>query len=385
MEQCRARFFGPYILVGCAAVFGMGVAGRAAIIATDGEVLTTVQELIDGQPGSVNSDREALDGDSSRLPLVASSALTSTDLSGTLISLGQSAVELADPYRLDQPNPEEFALEVACYSNAESVSYSVTGLAREMRTVVFTGSSDSPVSPEIEFGPGSRREVESRVFLSGAVVIWSVEALPDLAGISAELRVTITGQPGRRRLFETGLVLGQGAADPGRGTSTGPIRFEQVGLDELIEAGIDDRTAQILQSVADDGTLIVFVIPPQEHTYIYSVTADEPLTLTAEFEARVRNVPGKTGVAAAWGRPFSGLAEFIAHGLPGVDGQALQRSVNLAMARRGPVRNSPDTRLERVLTGPICGALGIVPLAVIGLGLFLMGGQRARGFPFGRG
>lgn len=372
MKRRRATFRKPFIFVGCAAVFGVSIVGRAAIVATDGTVSTIVQELLDGQPGSVNSDRETLDGDFSRLPLISSAALTSTDLAGGVVSLGQAVVELADPTRLDQPNPEELALEVACFSTAETVSYVVTGLARETRTILFTDSTATPAAPEIDFALRSTREVESRVFLSGAVVIWSVGQRPDLSGMSAELYVSVSGGPDGAPFFETSLAFVGGLADVAPPASIGPIRFERLGLDELINGGIDARSAEILRAVSQEGLLLLFMIPSQEHAYTYVVNANEPLTLTAEFETRVRNVPGGTGVAATLGRPFNELAEFISRSLPGVDGSAVERSVNQAMARRASGRSSRDARREHAPAVAMCGTLGIVSLTVIGLGLFLM-------------
>ncbi|MCH7886038.1 MAG: hypothetical protein IIC01_12435 [Planctomycetes bacterium] len=358
-----------FIMVGCAAAFGFSIVVQAAIVATDGTVSTIVQELLNGQPGSVNSDRKVLDGDISRLPLISSTALTSTDLAGGVVSLGQAVVELADPARLDQPNPEELALEVACFSTAETVSYVVTGLARETRTILF---SDSTTTPEIDFSLSSTREVESLVFLSGAVVIWSVEQRPDLSGMSAELYISISGGTDAAPLFETSLAFGGDLDNVDSPASNGPIRFERLGLDELINGGLDARSAEILRGVSQEGLLLIFMIPSQEHAYTYVVNANEPLTLTAEFETRVRNVPGGTGVAATLGRPFNGLAEFISRSLPGVDGSAVERSVNLAMASRAEGRPSRDAAREHVPAVAMCGTLGIVPLTLIGLGLLLM-------------
>ena len=92
MRRRWAMSWKLFIIVGCATTLGVSIVGRAAIVATDGTVSTIVQELLDGQPGSVNSDRKVLDGDISRLPLISSTALTSTDLAGGVVSLGQAVV-----------------------------------------------------------------------------------------------------------------------------------------------------------------------------------------------------------------------------------------------------------------------------------------------------
>ncbi|MEK7731471.1 MAG: hypothetical protein AAB363_06395 [Planctomycetota bacterium] len=339
-----------------------------AIVRTQARVETTVQELIDGAPGSVNADDGEFTADGVDLPLSVSVTLTSTDLDGALVSLGQGFSEFADPARLDLPNPQEFALEVACYSNAESISYSVTSIASEARTVLFTRRGSSAAPPEISFVGGSTRQVESRVFLSGAVVLWSTNAETNLDELRLELAVTITRDDDVTPLFETTLTVDGDDINP---SATGPIRFELVDLSELETLGLDEATLTVLQQVEAVDTLLVVVIPPQEHAYRYVVSADEELTLNAGLEVRVRNAPGGTGVAAVLGRPFQDLADFIERGLPGVDGEVVQRSLNDATANRAiSLVPSPDT--TRAIPR-LCGAGGA---AMIGL-IFLLGLMRA--------
>jgi hypothetical protein len=336
-----------------------------AVVGTTAKVSTTVQELIDGVPGSVNADDAAFPSAGTDFPLAASATLRSTDLNGALVSLGQGFSEFADPTRLDQPNPEEFALEIGCYSNAESISYSVSSQALENRSVIFTRPGNPAAPPEINFGLASTRDVESRLFLSGAVVFWSTHAETNLDELRVELTVKVSRGDTPTPLFETALRIdGRDAAV----SATGPIRHDRVGLDELAALGVDDTTLAILRRVQDEGSLMVLVIPPQEHAYRYSVTADEELTLDADLEIRVRNAPRGTGVAAVLGRPFKELAVFIEKGLPGVDGAVVQRSLNKAISQRemGLVP-SPHTA-QTIPTPRLCGTGGV---AMIGLCLSL--------------
>ncbi|MFH1111409.1 MAG: hypothetical protein V1790_19755 [Planctomycetota bacterium] len=343
-----------------------------AVVGTTAKVSTTVQELIDGVPGSVNADDAAFPAAGAELPLAASATLRSTDLNGALVSLAQGFSEFADPTRLDQPNPEEFALEIGCYSNAESISYSVLSQALESRSVIFARAGNPAAPPEISFGSSSARDVESRLFLSGAVVFWSTHAETNLDELRVELTVRVSRGDTPTPLFETALRIdGRDAAV----SATGPIRHDRVGLDELAALGVDDATLAILRRVQDEGSLMVLVIPPQEHAYSYSVTADEELTLNADLEVRVRNAPRGTGIAAVLGRPFEELSAFIEKGLPGVDGEVVRQSLNKAISQRemGFVP-SPDTartipsRLRTSPTPRLCGAGGV---AMIGLSLSL--------------
>ena len=350
----------------------------AAVIGTDAAVSTTVQELIDGVPGSVTSDTEELALDLSNFPLIASGNLTSTDLEGALVSMGQAFGEFSDPTRLDQPNPEEFAMEVGCYSNAESVAYSVTSATEELRTVVFTTPGNPLAEPEIDFELSTTRTAESRIFLSGAVIFWSTEPGRNLDEMLSELSVTVTEADTNAILFETLLTIAGEGTDQVRSAATGPIRFEIVDLDDLLDEGVDEDTISVLKRVEREGTLIVVAIPPQEHPYTYTVTADEPLILGAELTARVRNIPGGTGVAATLGRPFENLADFIEQGLPGVNGVAFQRSLNAATASRSIGLVIPEDSPARITGVRLCGALGFESAALLALGLIATLGRSRR-------
>jgi hypothetical protein len=335
------------------AMCALSAKALGAVVAVDASVVTAVQELIDSQPASVNADDDLRNADGSNLPLLAAADVVSTDLEGSLVAQGRGFATFADPTRLDQPNPEELALETACFSNAESVSYLVTASVVETRTLRFTPS-------EIVFASDGTREVESVVFVSGAIVFWSADPGADLGGMNSEISFVVSRGGVEATLFQTSLVVqgdGQGGVVS---EAVGPIGFEAIGLNELADRGVDEATIGILQQVADQGVLIVLAIPLQEHAYRYISRANVSFELTARLEARIRNAPNGTGVAVTMGRPFSELANFIEQGLPGVKGESLQRAVNDSVAARtggGPKVPSDDTARDEPRWTP-CGALG---------------------------
>ena len=351
------------VLAGVIACWAVGSAS-ASITAVGGTVSTTVQERVDRAPASVSSDRQTLGVDAAEWPLEVTASLTSTDLDGLLVSLGQGFGDFTDPTGLDQPNPEEFGAEVACYSNAESVSYSVQSSAVETRSVVFSAA-------ELGGAAGGTREVESTVFLSGAVVFWSTRPDVNLDEMLAELSVTVTRDNTDPPLFETRLELAGGTGPEVRPVATGPIRLEVIGVDELADEGANAESVAILEQVGENGTLVIVLVPPQEHAYTYDVVTDEVFALTATLEARVRNIPGGTGVAAVVGRPFRNLAEFIGLGLSGLDGEAVQRSLNEATAKReiGLIPAASSTSPQPAWG--LCGAFGLEGVALLSLATFL--------------
>lgn len=354
----------------CSITFLLCIVGLvdAAIVNTTGSVETVIQELVDGTVASTSSATDTLNTDQSNFPLLASGELTTTDLDGTSLSLGQGFSQFLDPTRLNQPNPESFALEVSSYSNAADTAYVVTSTASETRTVLFAGPDNPTLQAEIQFDDDLTREILSRVYLSGAVVLWSTDDDVNLNGLMADITVTITNGATGEILFGTTLSVDVNTGGAVNATTTGDIRVQQVNINAFINSQVDDDTANILDEVEENGTLIILTIPQQFHNYTYTVTADTPFLLTANLEMTVRNAPGGTGVAATLGRPFENLAEFIEEGLPGVDGETIEKTIN------GEINQSlaglDDKPEGQTLPGDsFCGAFG-VELMIFGL-LFL--------------
>lgn len=344
---------------------------QAAVISTTATVSTIVQELIDGVPGSISSDENQLAAGAADASLQVEGSLLSTDLDGALVAMAQGFSDFLDPSRLDQPNPEEFGLEVAGFANGSRVAYTVDASSTESRTILFTTPGNPLADPEITFGPSGTQTVESRVFISGAVIFWSTQPGRDLTGMSSELSVSVTRDDNGVVLFSTTLdIIGDGTTSVGP-TRTGALVFEIVTLDDLREDGVDDDTLAVLEQVETTGSLLLVVIPPQEHAYTYTVSADQPIVLTAALSARIRNMPDGTGVAATLGRPFENLVGFIEEALPGVDGAALQESVN-AISKARSLGLIPMSQSIPTAGGSLCGAMGAGSLALLGLGLAML-------------
>lgn len=345
---------------------------NAAIIGFDARASTTVQELLDGQAASVSSDLQEWDGIADVLPLQAFASVITSELAGPGGARGQAVSDFDDPQRLDQPNPEEFGLEVAGFANVASVGYTVLSEGVERRIVLFTSPGANPEVPaEIEFDADGTLLVSSRVYVSGAVLVWALDENADLTGISAELGITVTQDAATTPVFSSGLELQGGAGGTLTSELNTPLVYELGGLELLVNESDEEAVEQVAAGLETVGTVAVVLISPQEHTYSYPVTADRQTLLTAEFALRVRNVPGGTGVAAVLGRPFDTLADFIENALPEVDGAALQASLNKSVEDRavGLVNDGQGEAVDRTR---LCGAFGGEALALLllaGLGV----------------
>lgn len=357
--RCAAALCAGFVLCVTALVSG-------AVIDTQASISTTVQELLDGSPGSVTSDQDQLLSGGTNLPLLATGNVGTTDLEGTLIATGQAFAALTEPLLGGETNPEEFTLEVSSYANGDTASYAVDAEAVESRTVLFARDGNPLADPDFDFGLSSTRRVESRIFLSGAIVFWSTQAGLSLENMLGEFSLQVTRDDTGATLFSTFLSVAGQDANSVTPTSGGPLQFSVVTIDDLRGEGVDESSLAILEQVEAGGTLIVLAIPEQEHPYTYTVTADEQFVLTATLRATAHNVPGGTGVAVTLGGPFENLADFMAQGLSGVDGAGVERSINAITVSRKIGFVPASTHMSG---GSMCGAFGaeMIPIVVVGL------------------
>jgi hypothetical protein len=312
------------------------------VLSTSARVEITVQEFIDGQPASFTDDLEEFPAMADSPELSAFGRLTSTDLGGFLEAMGQSFSDFVPPSDLSG-NPRELAVEAACYSNSSTASYSVGSSAQEDRRILL-----SPA--EAGFDANGVAAVQSRFFLSGAIVLWSVGP-SDLANVVGTAHISVVDGNSGDVLFESEiLVRNSGESEL---NVTGPVIARAVSLPELANLGVDDASLDVLRDVQDRGQLLMVIIPTQSHLYDYAVTLNEPLTLQARLQIELSNTTGQTGVAATIGRPFSNLAAFVQTALPEVNGESLQSALNKAIAQSGT-----GVYPGRPVTSP-CGAFGL--------------------------
>lgn len=352
---------------------------RAAVIGGTASTSTLVQEVIDGEPGSVTSDAGEADLLAGPLPVLSEAALTSTDLNAMLVSQGRGFAQVDDPTRLDQPNPEELRLEAACYSKAANIEYVVNSSATELRHVVFTTAGSDVADPEIRFNANGKQTIESSVFLSGIVMVWTTGTDVDLTGLEGTVDITITSDA--EPVWSTTLAVS--VNDQGAPTFdvTGPLTVTELTVDDLAaQETLDAATIDQLRSLAESGTLLMLAIEDQEHPYQYEVTADVPIDLQANMTIDLHTPPGGVGMAATLGGPFENLAQYVTETLPSVDGAAVQRAINAAAFSPsssdvpGGTTDGATTPTPTGTATPLCGVFGVEGL----IGLFLPFGMAVR-------
>ncbi len=337
---------------------------RAAIIGVQARVSSNVQELLGGEPGSASNDDALFDPFAPNFPLESLAGLGTTDVGGGTSALGRSASALIDPTASQTTNPAEFGLEVACFSNVDGIAYSVSATGDESRRLVF--SSDSKIDPlPIEFNEDGTREIESQVFFSGAMLLWSLNEETLVEEMLGELYLGIRQEGEDGMLFETAVLLDSFDKTNPKPTIVGPLSFEVGGV-SLLRSGADEATRKALDNLDKAGDVVVILIPFQQHTYRYTVRENEELTIAATFETLAQIRGSGVGAAVAWGREFTDLDQVIADAMDGVDGALVQKAINARIRVRdgeAPTNDEPNSG-DRPAAMNLCGAMGVEPLFI---------------------
>ncbi|MEE9294564.1 MAG: hypothetical protein V3W34_06355 [Phycisphaerae bacterium] len=273
-------------------------------------------------------------------------------------------------------NPGEIGIEADCFSNDPSTRYELKSSVEETRVVSFDADDLG-----VLFGT---QTVNSAVFVSGAMFLWSTVPGRDLTGLSAEVSFVVR----RFDADENEEPVGDGQILLEETVSLNGGPNGSVTLDNdsalFVFAGDltilpDDPEAAGLGEVDLGAAAVaqVAVLLEQNVSYSYEVVPGQVLILQAEFSITAANVPGGTGVAAVFGRELDEAVRILEIGLPEESAKSIVRRINRAIAVFTPEDNTPTTTSPLALP---CGFLGfeMIPLGVLSLAMFVGRGARRR-------
>lgn len=337
----------------CGAAVLTGATSAPAEITTITAALeANVTELVGGQSGSTDTSVESFPGTSATLPIEALAGLG--DFSGEFAADagGRSAATFSDPTLPDDPNPAEFGVEAVSYALDPSYAYDGDASATETRTIVL-----SPTELGVP-ALGDERLTVSTAFVEGAVLVWSDDAERNLTGLAAEFafRIVQVDTNGETVVFESELtVTGQPAGEVSLVRSS--VLDATLGGPEVLAGVGGSDTQDVVDSLAAIGRVHVVLVPAQSVQYAYFATAGEEFELRAEVTCRAVNLPGGTGAAAVFGRPFAGLEFALAPFTDQAKAAEIQAVLNEAMRTAESDGGS---------VSPLCGALGLeTPLLLL--------------------
>lgn len=319
---------------------------QADIVAIAGSAEVTVQEYQGGQV--VDTDQAAARYPEAGVALPLQVVARLVDDAEPPLAAASVAAQFADPLGGPQLNPEEFALNLALLSISDESRYTANATTQEHRDILF--------SPD-EFINGRAGEIVSlvgRLYVDGALVVFSPTVGRDLAGAEVTLAVTVVKQ-----------VPGQ--ADETVFTGEVGLQGDTNGTVGLTSAG-DFPTSTLVRSnlaiyIPDFDVFEVLIIPDLAIDYTYDATLGERFTLQATVSVQAANAEDEVGVAAVIGSPLDTVQEVIA----AVQGQsaATKTITALQQERANPTGELafPAQTTPRFL--PACGLFGFE--SVIGL------------------
>ncbi|MFQ5805998.1 MAG: hypothetical protein ACE5I3_06065 [Phycisphaerae bacterium] len=330
----------------------------AEITSIAGFAQAEATEFRSGAQGDTDRATESFPGTAAALPLQVIAQLVSSDPNEE--AAAAVAAQFADPRELAQPNPEEFAINLALNSVSPNVRYQARAISRETRGVLFSAGELGALSEE-----GDTVDLTGRLFLDGALTLLAVDPNKDLTGASVLLRVTVV-QSSEGQQDQT---VFSGAVEL-RGTTGG---------DATVVAEGNFPTTQLIRTnlaiiSQDFAAFHVLIIPNITIDYSYSATVGQPFTLRATVEVEAANVADESGVAAVIGTPTDTLTQVI--GL--TQGQQVAANTVKALSdeRENPTGEPafPPTQPFFFPLFPFCGALGFEALigvaALVGLRRF---------------
>lgn len=361
--SCRAGIIGAVLTITLGALTPLA---SAEITSIAGRVEAQITEFRSGVSGESDVASDSYPDLKTTLPLQVAAHLSGGDTAGW--AGGTIAAQFANPLELDQPNPEEFAMNLTLDSISPNIRYTAQALSEETREVLFSAGE---LGPQLE--DGAVVPLTGRLFLDGALAIFAADRAHDLTGASVLLRVTVIksveGQEDETVFSGAVELRGAAGGDATRhaqgGFPTGPLVLTDLSI-----------------LPGEFPAFHVLIVPDIRIDYAYTATVGQPFTLRAAVELEAANVGDGSGVAAVLGTPVGTLNQVInlTRGAQ-VAGEFVEALENERANPSGSpaFAQSPAPTLPLL---PACGPLGLESLvgvaALVGVGRMGVGRRRRR-------
>lgn len=263
---------------------------------------------------------------------------------------GSVGAQFADPATVSGDNPEEFAINLALDSIGPTVNFYAAATAEETRTVRFSSNEVGGAAT------GDTVILQGRLFLDGALSIFSSVGRTDLSGAYITLHVQIVQETAGQEpvtVFEGSLTV---AGDVDRGvnvTADGDLPRSQVFDANLVAL---DEQLEVFR---------VIVLPAVTLNYEYTALVGTPLTLRAKVGVEAQNRPGGMGLSAILGTPVETIREVLTRAR---DEATAKNIIDGMLKERADPTGKPAFNEGREPLN-LCGLFGFeAALGVLGLG-----------------
>ncbi|MBN2563126.1 MAG: hypothetical protein JXQ75_19555 [Phycisphaerae bacterium] len=323
-------------------------------------------------------NREAVPLTTPAPPAVARARLDRLLENGEVTAAGQAVALFDAPVFGGTGPPNDAGLDLGAFSDDSFTSWFVEGTVSEKRTIVLSAADVWEEQPQgqlpTEPPPGESARVESRVILSGVMLITAMDPHRDLSGVEVRLTFSVTHRPEEEEPFpvlEGGVVLvgGQDGRVEVR-EATGALAGVPLPVIGLPELGAE---LPLVGAIMFTGI---------ELPYTYDVVFGEPFDLTLAVQSQVLTIPGGTGAAAVFGLPQEGLASVFDRVKKDDRGQRLAEAISQHVDTTGQTYQEQGgvSPAPFPFVFPLCGGMGfeVVGLAIMGCCLTLGRAGRRR-------
>jgi hypothetical protein len=317
---------------------------QADITSIAGSVSAVVREFVSDQAGRTDQESAEFPDPVPTLPLQVVAELRAD---GQEQAAAAAAAQFADPFQLTTENPEEFAIDLALLSVSPRIRYTADARSQETRGVVFT-TTEFPLR-----SPGQTLGFTGRLFIDGALAVFSPTVQRDLTGANVSLLVTVVTQSAGRA--DETVFSGRVGLQGGTSGSVQNIAEGDFPTRALIRS---DLTSVVTEFEVFE----VLIIPSITIDYRYTAAINEPFSLVATVEVEAANASDEVGVIALVGTPVDSIQQVIA----ALRGETLASKMTTALVNE---RAQPTGTPAFPTTGramPMCGMLGFE--FVLGLG-----------------
>ena len=371
MMRCPCRIL-PIGVIGIG--LSLVVISPAAGEVTDlsGTAQMTVIQYQDSREIQRDTNRDAVPLITATPPATARARLERTGTTGiTAAGQGLAVLQAADPLTTGTPN--DAGLDMGAFSDDGVTSWSLNGQVTENRTIVLdTADLGGGV---VTGGPTA---VESRVLLSGVMLIVAMDPATDLSNTSVELTINVIQ---RASTAETFLLL-DGTVTLSGGPNGEVTVSQATGAFANVSLPINDfpeltPNLPLVRAIGFQGL---------ELKYQYEVIAGQAFDLALFVGCKLNTSPQGTGAAAVFGVPQQGMSAVLSKVKGDDRGQSLATAVAQYVDTTGQAYVStpnPAPSLMGMLF-PFCGGMGLesAGLAVVCSGVgalrFLGKGRRRR-------
>jgi hypothetical protein len=292
--------FGRSLAVGLTAALAAAVAPPAQAEITDiaGSASATVVEFVGGAEVQRDFAQNIVPLTTPEPPATATAKLDRLSPTNELTAAGSVIAVFDNPNLAGLTNPNDVGLDLGAFSDNETSSWFVEGTVNETRTIVF-----SPAEAGTGHNLGDSAVAQSRIVLSGVLIITAEDMAKDLTGTEIRFNLSLS----KRQQDELAQSLLEGELV----FSGGPDGVADISSATGVFAGAFLPILNFLGEL--DGLPNVQAIPiagmqlPYEYPYIVGQPFDLDLTVSSQL----RTTPNGVGVAAVFGLPQDGLASIL--------------------------------------------------------------------------